>query len=132
MRRPSRTDSLYSRIQSLLQKAEADLLAQLDTAEAVAPPAPEGAEVTDFKEAAERQMDGELQEAQRARLLAELAHVRAARQRLNDSSYGFCEDCGDPIHEQRLLAVPSTTRCQSCQAAHEARHPHAGPGAVEG
>lgn len=33
---------------------------------------------------------------------------------------GICEDCGDPIPEKRLQAVPHATRCVACQTDHEA------------
>lgn len=28
----------------------------------------------------------------------------------------FCEDCGEPIPESRLLAAPGCVRCRACQA----------------
>ena len=31
----------------------------------------------------------------------------------------FCEDCGEPIPESRLLAAPGCVRCRACQALHE-------------
>lgn len=34
---------------------------------------------------------------------------------------GVCEDCGRPIGEDRLEAVPEATRCISCQAGWENR-----------
>jgi phage/conjugal plasmid C-4 type zinc finger TraR family protein len=32
---------------------------------------------------------------------------------------GTCRDCGRPIGEERLVALPSATRCVTCQAAWE-------------
>ena len=32
---------------------------------------------------------------------------------------GMCEDCGRPIGAERLAALPSSTRCVSCQSAWE-------------
>jgi phage/conjugal plasmid C-4 type zinc finger TraR family protein len=32
---------------------------------------------------------------------------------------GRCQDCGEPIGEERLAALPSAARCVSCQAAWE-------------
>lgn len=32
---------------------------------------------------------------------------------------GRCQDCGRDIGEERLAALPGTTRCVSCQAAWE-------------
>ncbi|MCC2643499.1 MAG: polymerase-binding transcription factor DksA [Nitrospira sp.] len=39
----------------------------------------------------------------------------AALQRLDEGSYGLCEDCLQPIHEKRLEAVPFAVRCIECQ-----------------
>ena len=35
-------------------------------------------------------------------------------------TYGICEDCGNPIPEKRLQAIPHATRCVACQADYEA------------
>jgi DnaK suppressor protein len=32
---------------------------------------------------------------------------------------GMCEDCGRPIGAERMSALPSSTRCVTCQAAWE-------------
>jgi RNA polymerase-binding transcription factor DksA len=45
------------------------------------------------------------------KLLAMLAEVRRARQRLADGSYGRCEVCGWPIPEERLEVRPWAVRC---------------------
>jgi len=44
--------------------------------------------------------------------------TRSAQRRLQ-GSHGTCEGCGGPIGEERLAALPSATRCVSCQAAWE-------------
>lgn len=40
-----------------------------------------------------------------------------------DGAYGVCDDCGEPISEQRLLAVPFAVRCLSCQEQAERDQP---------
>jgi len=42
-----------------------------------------------------------------------------ARDRQAQGAYGICEDCGKEIGAERLAALPSATRCVSCQAAWE-------------
>jgi len=37
----------------------------------------------------------------------------------SETSGGICEDCGDPIPEARLRAMPGATRCVACQTMHE-------------
>lgn len=33
--------------------------------------------------------------------------------------FGVCEDCGRPIGAERMAALPTSTRCVSCQSAWE-------------
>jgi DnaK suppressor protein len=40
--------------------------------------------------------------------------------RLDEGTYGICEDCGREISEGRLKAVPFARRCTQCQAKAEA------------
>ncbi len=42
---------------------------------------------------------------------AELVQVTAALERLDAGQYGRCEDCGEPIPEERLSALPTARRC---------------------
>lgn len=41
--------------------------------------------------------------------------VEAALQRLDEGTYGYCEDCLKPISEERLKAMPFARRCIDCQ-----------------
>jgi len=43
-----------------------------------------------------------------------------ARDRKARGAYGICEDCGQPIGDERLTALPDATRCVSCQGEWEA------------
>jgi DnaK suppressor protein len=36
-----------------------------------------------------------------------------------EGAYGVCEDCGQDIGAERLAALPSSTRCVTCQASWE-------------
>lgn len=40
-----------------------------------------------------------------------IAEIDAALARIGDGTYGTCEQCGRPIDEERLLAVPYATLC---------------------
>ena len=44
-------------------------------------------------------------------LLAMLAEVRRARQRVAEGSYGLCEVCGEPLPAERLEVRPWAVRC---------------------
>lgn len=47
--------------------------------------------------------------------------IRLALQRIEDGTYGICEDCGGPIGVERLEALPEATHCIECQKSKE-RH----------
>jgi len=45
--------------------------------------------------------------------------IQAAIQRLDDGTYGICEDCGEEISIPRLKARPVTKLCINCKARQE-------------
>jgi len=45
-----------------------------------------------------------------------LDQIEAAIKRIEDGSYGQCEDCGKQIPESRLEAIPYTALCVRCAA----------------
>lgn len=47
--------------------------------------------------------------------------VTAALDLVDQGRYGLCEDCGEAIRIERLVAVPWATRCIACQTEHEMR-----------
>jgi RNA polymerase-binding transcription factor len=50
-----------------------------------------------------------------------LSKIDEAFARLDDGSYGNCEECGSEIGVERLKARPVTTFCIGCKSAQEAR-----------
>jgi len=52
----------------------------------------------------------------------ETRDINDALIRVNKGTYGICEDCGQFIDFDRLLAYPTATRCVRCQQAHEKTH----------
>ena len=48
------------------------------------------------------------------------AKIKEALSRLEDGSFGICEDCGEPIAEKRLEVRPVTTLCIDCKRKQEA------------
>ena len=45
--------------------------------------------------------------------------IRKALERIEDGSYGICEECGEDIGEKRLEARPVTTLCIECKSRQE-------------
>jgi RNA polymerase-binding protein DksA len=54
------------------------------------------------------------------RLQAELEEIAGALERIDDRSYGSCEQCGKPIPQARLDAIPTADTCVPCKSAQEA------------
>jgi len=76
-------------------------------------------EVLDFKDVAAEDRQAIIDEAALANASTELHQIVAALRRVADGSYGECQDCGEPIDERRLFALPATAFCTPCQAIHE-------------
>jgi len=61
------------------------------------------------------------------RHIVELRDIEAARERMNDETYGICADCGAAVAYERLAAYPTAKRCVRCQQQRE--HTYARQGA---
>ena len=48
-----------------------------------------------------------------------ISKIEAALKRIQDGTYGFCEDTGEPIGLKRLIARPVATLCIAAQEKHE-------------
>jgi DnaK suppressor protein len=48
-----------------------------------------------------------------------IAKMQEAIRRIDDGTFGVCEDCAGPISEKRLLARPVTTQCIDCKTKQE-------------
>lgn len=48
-----------------------------------------------------------------------IAKMQEAIRRIDDGTFGVCDDCGGPISEKRLLARPVTTQCINCKTKQE-------------
>ena len=79
----------------------------------------EHAEISDFMDLAAEDIRAVVDGVAQAHAAAELSQVVAALRRIEDDSYGLCQDCGEPIDERRLRALPATPFCTACQAIHE-------------
>ena len=47
-----------------------------------------------------------------------IAKINAALQRIEDGTYGYCEETGEPIGLKRIIARPVATLCIAAQEKH--------------
>jgi DnaK suppressor protein len=78
-------------------------------------------EVGDEADRASREEIQALELRTRERYLRLLGKIDAALGRIEDGSYGFCEETGEPIGLARLLARPIATLSLEAQERHERR-----------
>ncbi len=50
-----------------------------------------------------------------------IGKIQQALERIEEGSFGICEECGQPIEEKRLMARPVATQCIECKEDQERR-----------
>jgi DnaK suppressor protein len=73
----------------------------------------------DLADRASAETDRALELRTRDRERKLLSKIQAALQRIEDGSYGYCEETGDPIGVKRLEARPIATLSLEAQERHE-------------
>lgn len=76
-------------------------------------------EIGDIYDIASNERERELTLMLGDRDRGKLAEIEDALERIKDSTYGTCEECGEPIAEDRLRALPFTRACVECQSKNE-------------
>ena len=62
---------------------------------------------------------GILSAAKRYKETVHIPQIIAARERIDNGSYGYCIDCKEAIPEERLFRHPHVERCVPCQKIYE-------------
>jgi RNA polymerase-binding transcription factor DksA len=83
-----------------------------------------GHEVEDFKDAATQEAHDLVTQAQSGQAARELLQVSQALERVEEGSYGVCQECCEPIDLRRLLALPAVSLCAGCQQRCEDSQAH--------
>jgi DnaK suppressor protein len=115
------TERIRRRLEAELRRLE-DQLRRMSAGPAAEEPTglPEPREPSgDLHDEASASQAKEMAYETRGRVLRRQAAIRDALGRLREGRYGTCRDCGDPIPEKRLLAIPETSRCIPCQDRRE-------------
>ncbi len=100
---------LHSMLDDILKKGEETLEDMTESHEAYADPAD--------RATAESDRSFTLRLRDRERKL--IKKINAALQRIDDSTFGECESCGEDIGIKRLQARPVTTLCIKCKSQQE-------------
>jgi RNA polymerase-binding transcription factor DksA len=72
---------------------------------------------SDFAEQAIERQNDEVLDALEMAGERELAQINRALARIEAGEYGICQECGQPIPEARLSALPFTEYCVACAEA---------------
>lgn len=81
----------------------------------------ENANLPDIADRASSETDRAIELRARDRQRKLISKIDAALQRIDDGTYGFCEETGDPISLKRLDARPIATLSIEAQERHERR-----------
>ena len=100
-----------------LLRWRADLL--LESSETLAHLQEGGLAEPDIADRASRETDRSLELRTRDRERKLIAKIDEALQRIEDDSYGYCEETGEPISVRRLEARPTATLSLEAQERHE-------------
>ena len=76
---------------------------------------------SDFADRASSETDRAIELRARDRQRKLISKIDAALQRIDDGTYGYCEETGEPIGLQRLDARPIATLSVEAQERHERR-----------
>lgn len=77
---------------------------------------------SDFEEVAVDFLETQQEQSLLVNQQALLTEVEQALQRIEQGTYGKCVDCGNPIPEKRLEAIPWAARDVSCEAKLEQKN----------
>src|SRR5688572_31707 len=80
---------------------------------------PYGGDFESLVTAAQLASQHETDELLRRRLERRLSELEHVQRRLEQGSYGKCEQCGEQIPEERLEAMPDSIMCVPCQRTKE-------------
>ncbi len=79
-------------------------------------------EIGDIYDIASTERDRELSLILGDRDREKLTNIEDVLERLKDGTYGSCDECGEPIGEERLKILPFTKVCVECKTKNEREH----------
>jgi DnaK suppressor protein len=101
-----------------LRKMRADILKELDDNISTERRAPQR-DVGDFYDDAESEKGSQLNHLLSERDRSKLAGIDNALEKIEDDTYGICDECGCDIPKKRLNVLPFARCCIECQSEME-------------
>jgi len=101
-----------------LHKMRADILKELDDSISTERRAPQR-DVGDFYDDAESEKGRQLNHLLSERDRSKLARIDDALEKIEDETYGLCDECGCDIPKKRLNVLPFARCCIECQSEME-------------
>jgi DnaK suppressor protein len=98
------------------QKRLTEELEQLKTSASSSEERREGSPFGKREEEATETLELEKRLALENRIRQELAGIEHALHKFEEGTYGFCDNCGQPIDPARLEALPQASLCLNCKA----------------
>ena len=109
----------YSILRSRLEAERKRLMEELEQMEASANPTDERREGSPFgkrEEEATEALELEKRLILEKRIKEQIVGVEHALHKFEEGTYGFCDNCGQPIDPARLEAIPEASLCIKCKA----------------
>ena len=106
-------------LHSRLENERKHLIDELEQLKASVRPTDERREGSPFgkrEEEATESLELERRLAIEKQMKDQLADIEHALQKFEEGTYGFCEQCGQPIDPARLEALPQAKLCLSCKS----------------
>ncbi len=105
----------FEKIRNLLLEQKREILQKIRTKKDEATPQSGG----DFIDIATDSLEHELSYIFEEREREKLQNINESLRRIQEGSYGECDECGDDIETERLFALPFTRLCLDCKSKQE-------------
>jgi DnaK suppressor protein len=108
----------FSKQRELLESERKRLNEEMSQSQTTASSADERREGSPFgkrEEEATETLELEKRLTMENRIRQELAKVEHALEKIENGTYGLCDNCGKPIPPQRLEALPQASLCMNCK-----------------
>ena len=117
LRKPSVDPGLIKAIREILVRQRRQLVSMMQTTQAQMADKQSG--LADVIDQATEGFEDELALGVLKIEAAQIEDIVAAIARIDEGSYGLCQDCGKPIPRTRLEVLPFALRCLSCKGTRE-------------